>query len=239
MNAIRQSSDLPRRTAVVAGATGLVGGHLVAMLNTAADYAQVTALTRRPLPPVSPKVSSRTVDFDRPERALADVSGTGALPLDVFCALGTTIKTAGSQDAFRRVDFDYVLNLARWSLSARARRFIVVSALAANAGSAAFYNRVKGEMEDAVRALALPVVVLRPSLLAGHRDEFRAGERLALALTAPLRPLIPASVRPVQAADVAATMLQAARDPAPASVIASANMHGARRLVQLSRHPST
>lgn len=228
MNAIRQSSDLPRRTAVLAGATGLVGSRLVAMLNAAADYAQVIALTRRPLPPVSPKVSSRTVDFDRPERALADVFGTGALPLDVFCALGTTIKTAGSQDAFRRVDFDYVLNLARWAHSAHARRMIVVSALGADAASGTFYSRVKGEMENAVRALGLPsVVVLRPSLLVGERDEFRAAERLALALTAPLRRLLPARVRPVLAEDVAATMLAAARERAPAPVIASSAMHGA------------
>ena len=105
---------------------------------------------------------------------------------------------------------------------------IVVSALGASAGSATFYNRVKGEMEDALHALGLPVVVLRPSLLAGRRDEFRLGERVALAVTAPLRRLIPANLRPVQAADVAASMLQAAcADHAPSPMIESARMHGA------------
>jgi uncharacterized protein YbjT (DUF2867 family) len=228
MNASHTPPDSPKRTAVVAGATGLVGRHLVAMLDAATDYARVIALTRRPTPKVSDKVTSRTVDFDRPERALADLFGTGALPLDVFCALGTTIKTAGSKEAFRRVDFDYVLNLARWAHSVRARRVIIVSALGADAASGSFYNRVKGEMEDAVRALGLPsVVMLRPSLLVGERSEFRPGERLALAITAPLRSLLPARVRPVLAEDVAATMLAAARERAPAPVIASGAMHGA------------
>lgn len=229
MSASRQSSDPPSRTAVVAGATGLIGSQLLALLDGAPDYARVIALARRPLPQPGRRVEPRTAEFDRLPQVLHDVCGTDAQPLDVFCALGTTIKTAGSQAAFRRVDFDCVLQLAQWATAAHARRFIVISALGANAGAATFYNRVKGEMEDALRALTLPVVVLRPSLLAGSRDEFRFGERIALALASPLRGLIPASVRPVQAADVAASMLQAARHAAPPPLLESARMHGAAR----------
>ena len=212
---------------MVAGATGLVGGRLLALLDAAPEYTRVIALTRRPLPQPGRRLESRPSDFDQMAKVLHDVRGAPSHPLDVFCALGTTIKAAGSQAAFRRVDFDCVLQLARWAKAAAARRFIVVSALGASPGSATFYNRVKGEMEDALHALGLPVVVLRPSLLAGRRDEFRLGERVALAVTAPLRRLIPAGLRPVQAADVAASMLQAARDDRSPPIIESARMHGA------------
>jgi uncharacterized protein YbjT (DUF2867 family) len=221
-----QSSDPPGRTAVVAGATGLVGAELLRLLNAAPDYARVVALVRRALPPGYRRVEARRCDFEHLAAAMADLPGTAA-PLDVFCALGTTIKVAGSQQAFRRVDFDYVLALARWAQAARARRFIVVSALGADPTSRNFYSRVKGGMEQAVRALGVPVTMLRPSLLAGERDEFRFGERIALAVTAPLRALIPAGVRPVAAVDVAASMLAAARAATPPALLESKSMQGA------------
>ena len=240
MEPARQSSDPPGRTAVVAGATGLIGGRLLALLDAAPDYARVIALVRRPLRQPGRRVESIAVDFDDLSGQLADVRGSARRPLDVFCTLGTTIKAAGSQAAFRRVDFDLVLQLAHWAKAAGARRFIVVSALGAGARSATFYNRVKGEMENALHALAFPVVVLRPSLLAGSRDEFRLGERIALAVTAPLRSLISASLRPVQAADVAASMLLAARDDQSPPLIESAQMHGAaRHLSQIKRGAET
>lgn len=104
----------------------------------------------------------------------------------------------------------------------------MVSALGANAASAAFYNRVKGETEQALRALGLAsLVILRPSLLDGERVERRAGERLALLVARPIRTLIPKALRPVRAADVAASMLLAARAEAPPAIVASAEMHGA------------
>lgn len=178
-------------TAVAAGATGLVGSELLPLLCEASEYGRVIALARRPVALVHPKLAVRAADFERLADVLRDVHGARR-PLDVFCSLGTTIAAAGSQAAFRRVDFDYVLALARWAKAAHARRFVVVSALGANAASAAFYNRVKGETEQALRALGLAsLVILRPSLLDGERVERRAGERLALLVARPIRTLIP------------------------------------------------
>ncbi len=215
------------RTAVIAGATGLVGHALLARLLADPAVARVHALARRPLPPHA-KLVACAAEFDALDRALASVP-SDAEP-DVFCALGTTIRTAGSQAAFRRVDHDYVLALARWAVAARARRFLVVSALGADAHSRNFYSRVKGETEDALRALPLrSLVIARPSLLAGDRAEWRLGERLALAATRPLRALIPAGVRPIDADDVAAALVAAARQDQPPPVLDSAAMQGAAR----------
>jgi uncharacterized protein YbjT (DUF2867 family) len=215
------------RHAVLAGATGLVGSALLARLLADAGIARVHALTRRPLPPHD-KLSACPADFDALDRALASVP-PGA-ETDVYCALGTTIRTAGSQAAFRRVDHDYVLALARWAVAAHARRFLVVSALGADANSRNFYNRVKGETEAGLKALPLrSLVIAQPSLLAGERTEWRLGERLALAATRLLRAFIPAAVRPVNADDVAAALVQAAQQDSPPAALASAAMQGAGR----------
>lgn len=213
--------------AVLAGATGLVGSQLANLLASAPDYARVVALARSSNRPAQGTLSWRTADFEQLDRVLADVHG-GDAPVDVFCCLGTTIKTAGSEAAFRKVDFDYVLALARWAVRADARRFVVVSALGANARSRVFYNRVKGEAEAALRQVGLrSLVILQPSLLDGERVQFRLGERVTLAALRPLRWLVPESVRPVRDVDVAAAMLEAARAPAPAAVITSGAMQGA------------
>jgi uncharacterized protein YbjT (DUF2867 family) len=149
---------------------------------------------------------------------------------DVYCALGTTLKAAGSQAAFRRVDHDHVLALGQWAVRAGARRLLVVSAVGADAHAASFYSRVKGDTEAALRALPLrSLVIARPSLLDGARDQWRTGERLALAFTRPLRPLIPAALRPIGADDVAAALWQAAQQAEPPAVLTSAAMQGAAR----------
>jgi uncharacterized protein YbjT (DUF2867 family) len=216
------------KTAVIAGSTGLIGTRLVELLVGAPEYARVIALTRRPDGTASGTLQLRSADFDHLDTVLGDVRGSASTPLDVFCCLGTTIKTAGSEDAFRRVDFDYVVSTGRWAHHAAARRFILVSALGADSASRVFYNRVKGDAEQAVRNLGLAsVVILRPSLLDGERKEFRRGERLTLTALRPVRELLPRSIRPVRDVDVAATMLAAARmDQAP-PVIGSAQMHRA------------
>ncbi|MGL6110405.1 MAG: NAD(P)H-binding protein, partial [Rubrivivax sp.] len=139
---------------------------------------------------------------------------------DAYCCLGTTINQAGSQAAFRAVDFDAVLAVARAAHAAGVQRFAVVSALGASARSASFYNRVKGEMEAAIGALGFAsVVIARPSLLAGDRaalgQPVRAGERLALLLTGPVAALIPKSVRPINARTVARGMIKALREARP------------------------
>lgn len=216
-----------RRTAVVAGATGLVGRELTIRLLGERRYEHVVALARRPLPLTDARLTVVDAAYDRLSSVLNGVSDKDG-PLDVFCCLGTTIRAAGSEEAFRRVDHDYVLALGRWARARGARRMVVISALGADAASRVFYNRVKGETERDLAALGLAsLVIVRPSLLAGDREEFRVGERLALIATRPLRALLPAGVRPIAAADVAQSMLNAALADAPPALIDSAAMQGA------------
>jgi len=214
------------RTAVVAGPTGLVGSRLLDILLRERRYRRVVALSRRALEP-EPRLEVVDADYDRLDHVLAKVTSADG-PIDVFCCLGTTIGRAGSKEAFRRVDRDYVLALGRWAFGARAHRMIVISAAGADPASSVFYSRVKGETERDLAALRLrSLVIVRPSLLSGQRDEFRLGERLALIATRPFRRLIPAGVRPIDAADVAQAMLDAALADAPPAVIDSATMQGA------------
>jgi uncharacterized protein YbjT (DUF2867 family) len=160
------------RTAIVAGPNGLIGSELVRRLLAHHAYRRVVALSRRPMDPDA-KLQVVEAAYDGLDRVLAAETGRRD-PLDVFCCLGTTMRRAGSREAFRRVDHDHVLALGRWAAKARARRFVVVSAAGADASSRVFYNRVKGEMERGLAALGLAsLVVVRPSLLAGERSEFR------------------------------------------------------------------
>lgn len=213
----------PARTALVAGASGLVGRALLAALDADTRYGTVHALVRRPLDgvPSSRKRHEHVIDLARPQVPAGD---------DVFIALGTTINVAGSEAAFRAVDFDAVIAVAKAARKAGATRLAVVSALGADAGSRVFYNRVKGEMEAAVARLGYDAVLIaRPSLLAGDRAALgqpeRTGERLALAVTAPLRALLPARVRPIDADVVARAMVRALADaPAGVSVAESAKL---------------
>ena len=216
-----------QRTAVVAGASGLVGTELIARLLHAPRYRRIVALVRRPLAVEHAKLEAVDAAYDRlPDLLGAPVHGGAAV--DVFCCLGTTIRAAGSEAAFRRVDHDYVLALGQWARAVGARRMIVISALGADPYSRAFYNRVKGETERDLASLGLASLVLvRPSLLVGNRSEFRFGERLALLATRPVRALLPPGIRPIAAADVAQAMVEAALADAPAGIIESAAMQGA------------
>jgi uncharacterized protein YbjT (DUF2867 family) len=237
MTSARPANHIAPRTAVIAGATGLIGGELVVRLLREPRYAPVVALSRRPLKLADGRLEVFAADYDHLDRRLKSVAAAGR-PLDVFCCLGTTIRAAGSEAAFRRVDHDYVLALGRWAMAAHADRMVVVSALGADAGSRVFYNRVKGETERALAALGLPTLVLaRPSLLRGKRSEFRFGERLALAVTRPIERFIPARARPIAAADVAQAMLDAALADAPPAVLDSSAMQGAAQRRSASRRP--
>lgn len=216
-----------QRTAVVAGATGLVGRELVQRLLREPRYGRLVALARRPLPAAGTKLEVADAAYDRLDEVLRGCTVRDQL-LDVFCCLGATIRKAGSEEAFRRVDHDYVLALGRWARSAHAHRMVVISALGAKADSRVFYNRVKGETERDLAALGLDaLVIVRPSLLAGEREELRFGERLALTVTRPFRAWLPIGVRPIAAADVAQAMIDAALSDAPPAVIDSATMQGA------------
>jgi uncharacterized protein YbjT (DUF2867 family) len=212
------------KTALLAGATGLVGRECLRLLAADAEVAEVRVLARRALPE-----ADRT---PRVRQLLADFGDLGAHPewfkVDwVFCALGTTMKAAGSREAFRRVDHDYPLAIARAALAQGASHFLLVSAMGANPHSPIFYNRVKGELEEALRAIGFAsLTIARPSLLLGNRQERRAGEEIAKRVGW----LFPFGSRPVHASQVALALVRAAHD----------GVRGARLLEnrELRRQPS-
>jgi uncharacterized protein YbjT (DUF2867 family) len=201
------------RTALVAGATGLVGSALLQLLAADAGYREVRVLGRRP--PAQAGGKARFIESDFAN--LAALSRELAVD-DVFCCLGTTIRKAGSQEAFERVDYHMVVDLARAAQQAGAKRFIVVSAVGASERAAAFYSRVKGRMERAVRELPFEAVhIVRPSLLLGDRAERRPGEQAAQVVAPWLAPMLRgplAKYRAVRADDVAAALVTLARRPA-------------------------
>lgn len=184
-----------------------MGREIVRLLAADGDVGEIRALVRRETPAVPSKVRILKADFERldehPDWFRADA---------VFCALGTTLRQAGSQEAFRRVDYSYPLAIAKLAREVGTRHFLLVSALGADLHSRAFYNRVKGEVEEAVLSLGYPsLTIARPSLLLGERGEPRPMEDLAKKLGW----LVPPRWRPVHAAQVAAALVQAARRGAP------------------------
>ena len=194
------------RSAIVAGATGLVGSRLVDVLSADPEYETVHVLVRRPFTRQNSKLREHRVDFAR-----LDTSDMPAAD-DVYCCLGTTIRTAGSQQAFREVDYAYPLGLARRALRSGAKQFLFVSAMGADAHSSVFYSRVKGELEVAAASLGYhAAIAFRPSLLAGNRAERRLGEQVALMLLQPARWLLPRKYRPVTDVAVARAMVAMAK----------------------------
>jgi uncharacterized protein YbjT (DUF2867 family) len=187
----------------ILGATGLVGAECVRRFAESSRFTRVIALVRRPLPRApSARVETHVIDFERLESAAEFFRVS-----HIVCALGTTIKKAGTRERFRRVDHDYPLAAARLGLREGARHFLLVSALGASARSRVFYSRVKGEVEDAIRALPYQSVTLvRPSLLLGQREELRLGESIGKLFAK----VVPRRYRPVQASAVAATIVRAA-----------------------------
>ena len=174
---------------LLAGATGLTGEHLLDRILSVPAVSRVIAPSRRAL--------TEHPHLVNPVGELAQLLPTLSGKLDTaFCCLGTTIRAAGSQEAFRAVDYDLVLAVAQRAREMGARHFLVISALGADAQSRVFYNRVKGEMEQALQAQGWPqLTIARPSLLDGARREFRLGELLA----APLMRLIPGKLRSIEA----------------------------------------
>jgi uncharacterized protein YbjT (DUF2867 family) len=198
------------RAGVLLGASGLVGGHLLHLLAGDPSYSQITLLTRRRLALDGGKVREAVVDFERPETFRAHVPCD-----DVFCCLGTTIKKAGSEDAFRKVDFEAPLAVAREARASGAGQFLIVTAVGANAKSRIFYNRVKGEVEEALGKLDFPrgLKVLHPSMIVGERGERRPAERIVMGLMRSTRPLFVGGMtryRAIDAIDVARAMHNAA-----------------------------
>jgi uncharacterized protein YbjT (DUF2867 family) len=189
-----------QRQAWVFGASGLVGRQLVEVLLESPDHARVTALTRRPLGRDHPRLANRIVAFDRLESQLAGVACH-----DAFCCLGTTLAEAGSEAAFRAVDHDTVLRVARVARQAGAERFVLVSAAGADPASKNFYLRVKGEAEASVAALGFPALdIVQPGLLlGGSRTESRPLESMARLLMPVVNPLLGGERKAFRGIDVA------------------------------------
>jgi uncharacterized protein YbjT (DUF2867 family) len=195
--------------AIVAGATGLVGQALVASLAADPAWKEVRALVRRELPP---ELSAQTVVAVPVDYTRLDPPPPWAAADHVFCALGTTIRKAGSEAAFRLVDFEYPVALARAALASGCRHFLLVSSVDASPTSRFFYTRVKGEVEAAIGALGFrSVTIARPSLLVGPRTEVRWGERVGRVLGV----FAPARWRPVSAERVARALVVAAKRDLP------------------------
>lgn len=201
------------RTALIAGASGLVGGHLLQLLLRAEAWDRVVSLGRRRLNVEHPQLDQVIADFDHLDAVDFPPSD------DAFCCLGTTIKKAGSDEAFRRVDLDYVVAFAHQAQLHGASQFLVVSALGADPGSRIFYNRTKGEMERAIAQLPYEAVqIVRPALLLGEREKDRPKERVAELLTKPFTPLLAGpfrKYRPIQGEAVARSLIAAAQQRRP------------------------
>jgi uncharacterized protein YbjT (DUF2867 family) len=194
----------------VAGGNGLVGSRLLQALVATPECARIIAVSRRPLIYDHPKLGNRIVRFEKLEESLA---GTHA---DIgFCCLGTTLKSAGSQAAFRQVDFDYTVAFARAALAAGVKRFVLNSSVAADPASKSFYLRVKGEAEAAIANLGIPSVdILQPSLLLGVRSELRPAELAMMGVLPLVSPLMLGKLeqyRAIRASVVAAAMIGATR----------------------------
>lgn len=202
--------ELRSKVALVAGANGLVGASLLEALLVAPDFSRVIAVTRRPIAREHPKLANRIVQFDKLEPQL------GGMSCDVaFCCLGTTLREAGSREAFRRVDFDYALAFARASRAAHCERFVVITAAGAASDSRHFYLRVKGELEAALIEMGLPSLdIFQPGLLLGLRRQLRPLELAAQLLMPLANPLLfgpRKRYRAVAARTVANAMIGAAR----------------------------
>ena len=167
----------PHKTALIAGASGLTGGHLLQYLLDGDQYQVIKAIVRRPLNMEHPKLQQIVVDFDE----LQDHEDELKVD-DVFCCLGTTIKKAGSQAAFRKIDQDYPLDIARLTARQGATKYLLISALGADKDSLVFYNKVKGQVEHDLKQIPFQSIhIMRPSLLLGDREESRLGEDIGKA----------------------------------------------------------
>ncbi|EGT4356077.1 MULTISPECIES: NAD(P)H-binding protein [Cronobacter] len=195
---------------LITGASGLVGSHLLRMLVDEPRVTSIIAPTRRPLRVPMHKVENPC------DPQLSDVLTQLSAPLDiVFCCLGTTRREAGSKEAFILADYTLVVDTSLAGLRLGAKHMLVVSALGANPNSPFFYNRVKGEMETALKAQGWPrLTIARPSLLIGDREKRRAGE----SFMAPLFRLLPGKWKAIEAQTVAQAMMNAALSPAQEDV---------------------
>ncbi|WP_346726729.1 oxidoreductase [Bacillus suaedaesalsae] len=197
------------KEALVIGATGLVGKSLVHKLLNEQAYSKITILVRNDLSIRHSKLNTVKVDFDRLENRKDEFAVD-----DVFCCLGTTIKKAGSREAFRKVDYDYPIQAAILAKEQGANQFLVISSMGASLESPFFYSQVKGELEGKLKSISFSALhIFRPSLLLGEREEFRFGEKAAELLSKALPFLFTGKMnkyKPISADRVAEGLIKAA-----------------------------
>jgi uncharacterized protein YbjT (DUF2867 family) len=214
------------RTAILIGASGLIGLELLRLLLEDTFYAKVTILVRRDLHLTHPKFEQQIINFD--DLSSGNINFTAD---DAFCTLGTTMKKAGSREAFRKVDELYVEEFARLALFKGAQRFFLVSSMGANPGSIIFYSKVKGQVEQKVSGLPFRSVhIFRPSMLMGKRSETRPGEEIAIKVYSWINPLLPDKYKGIDGKRVAEAMLAVAKGNS-----IGINIHQSDKIQQLSR----
>lgn len=208
------------KTSLIAGATGLVGSFLVKMILEDGYYDKVKILVRKPVDLNHAALEQIIYDYENPdlEKLKAD---------DVFCCLGTTIKRAGSKEAFRKVDHDYPLQLAKASHENGSQNFSIITAIGSNRKSSFFYNKVKGEVEENLKEIPFhSLQILRPSMLLGPRKEIRTGEEIAKVFFNSLGFLFPKRYRGIYASQVAGCMISTMKKaPLGVNIIESEKMH--------------
>ena len=197
------------KIATVIGATGLIGGELLNLLLDDPYFETVRVIVRRPFAMDHPKLEKKLVNFADADSLLVALSNSDV----VFCTVGTTQKKVkGDKEAYRKVDYDIPVNTARFSKMTGCKTFVLVSAVGANSKSNNFYLKLKGEVEDAVKAAGIESVhIMRPSMLLGNRKEFRVGEKIGSPLMNVFSFLLPSKYKPIQAKDVAKAMLEVSK----------------------------
>jgi len=189
------------KTALIVGGTGLIGKHLATLLLADDRYSKLILLVRKPIDLKHDKLEQVAFNFDYPNRSVIVAD-------EIYCCLGTTIKTAGSKDAFFKVDHEYVSMIAKIGHENGTKRFALVSAMGANKNSTVFYNKVKGQVEEAVSQTGFDACfIFRPSLLLGQRNEFRLGERIAAFFMTTFSFAIPQKYKAIEAKQVAKAMI--------------------------------
>jgi uncharacterized protein YbjT (DUF2867 family) len=203
---------MPVKTVTVIGATGLIGGHLVRLLQAESNIETIRIPVRRPVTISGPKLAINLIDFADPESFKLSIDDSDA----VFCAVGTTQKKVkGNKEAYRKVDYDIPVNAARFCAETGCQHFLLVSSVGANSSSNNFYLQLKGEVEEAVQQQPIQqIAILRPSILLGNRAESRPAERMGqLAMQAMSFLLLGGlkKYKPAEAVDVAAAMVKMAQ----------------------------
>lgn len=200
-------------TATIIGATGLIGNFLLEEILKDNYYDKVRVLVRRPFSVDHPKLEKKLVNFNDVEGFRLALEGSDV----IFCCIGTTQKKVkGNKEDYRKIDFDITVNAAQFSKLSGCETFIFVSSIGATSQSNNFYMRLKGEIEDAVKAIGLNrLYIIQPSILLGNRKEFRLGESISKGIMSAISFLIPTKFKPISGRNVARAMLAASKISTP------------------------